>query len=285
MDIKILYIEIYVTFLLAVIVYVLMELFKVEKEQAGSATVQAPIEFPRYSVWLVGIGMFLVIAGWLASFPVNEAVKYLTYKNLNKAVKELTDAKDPKSEDYKNSIIRLNKAVEDLPKSTDSKSTDYENSITHLNEAVKTLFTSTDLSSKDYENGIHLLNEAVAAVTKSTVYENGIILAAKWLFFPGTVLVAISLLVFGYKAAIHTRPPSWFNIAGVVAIGVGILAFCASAAVGCIVSAENSWTTPVPEVILVAGLLNPFFFAGVPLGIYWLSRSKPQPVPKADKRK
>jgi hypothetical protein len=199
-DIKILYIEIYVSFLLAVIVYVLMELFKVEKEQAAGTAAEArpPIEFPRYSVWLVAIGMFLVIAGWLVSFPVNEAVKKMAGSN-------------------------------------------------------------------DYVDGITT--------------------TAKWLFFPGTVLVAISLLVFGYKGAIHTRPASWFYIAGIVAIGVGILAFCASAAVGCVVRSINSETTPIPEVILITGLLNPFFFAGVPLGIYWLSRSKQKPAVQPGKRK
>jgi hypothetical protein len=200
MDIKILYIEIYVSFLLAVIVYVLMELFKVEKEQSAGTASEArpPIEFPRYSVWLVAIGMFLVIAGWLVSFPVNEAVKKMAGSN-------------------------------------------------------------------DYVDGITT--------------------TAKWLFFPGTVLVAISLLVFGYKAAIHTRPASWFYMAGIVAIGVGILAFCASAAVGCVVRSINSETTPIPEVILITGLLNPFFFTGVPLGIYWLSRSKQKPAVQSGKRK
>jgi hypothetical protein len=99
------------------------------------------------------------------------------------------------------------------------------------------------------------------------------------------VLVAISLLVFGYKAAIHTRPASWFYMAGIVAIGVGILAFCASAAVGCVVRSINSETTPIPEVILITGLLNPFFFTGVPLGIYWLSRSKQKPAVQPGKRK
>ena len=60
-----------------------MELFKVEKEQAAAAAAEArpPIAFPRYSVWLVAIGMFLVIAGWLVSFPVNEAVKKMAGSN------------------------------------------------------------------------------------------------------------------------------------------------------------------------------------------------------------
>ena len=138
----VLYVQIYVSFLLAVIVYVLTELYKVEKEKAAAEPVEPPppIAFPRFAVWLIAVGMFLVIAGWLVSFPVNELVKKW------------------------------------------AGSTDYENTVTEV---------------------------------------------AKWLFFPGTVLVAISLLVFGYKAAVHTRPAAWFNTAGIIAIVVGILAFCA----------------------------------------------------------
>ncbi len=104
MDIKILYIEIYVTFLLAVIVYVLMELFKVEKEQAGTATAEGrpPIEFPRYSIWLVGIGMFLVIAGWLVSFPVNEAVKKIVASG---AKAEKTAVGRPRSGEQERSAV------------------------------------------------------------------------------------------------------------------------------------------------------------------------------------
>jgi len=241
MDIKILYIEIYVTFLLAVIVYVLMELFKVEKEQAGPATAEAqpPIEFPRYSVWLVGIGMFLVIAGWLVSFPVNEAVK---------------------------KIISTSAKTE---QKTEVASAEAEKKTDDTNESAE----------KNVAAGNEELQKKIAA--SETLVTN----IAKWLFFPGTVLVAISLLVFGFKAAIHPRSASWFYIAGIVAIGVGILAFCASAAIGCIVRAENSWTDPTAEVILVAGVLNPFFFTGVPLGIYWLSRSKQKPAQQSGKRK
>ncbi|MGA2058896.1 MAG: hypothetical protein ABSG67_00335 [Thermoguttaceae bacterium] len=241
MDIKILYIEIYVSFLLAVIVYVLMELFKVEKEQAATAAAEArpPIEFPRYSVWLIGIGMFLVIAGWLVSFPVNEAVKKII----------ATSAKTEQKTDD---------ASAEAEKKTDDTSEPTEKNVAAGNEE---------------------LQKKIAA--SETLVTN----IAKWLFFPGAVLVAISLLVFGYKAAIHTRPASWFYIAGVVAIGVGILAFCASAAVGCVVRSINSETTPIPEVILITGLLNPFFFAGVPLGIYWLSRSKQTPAAQPGKRK
>jgi hypothetical protein len=269
---KVLYVEIYVSFLLAVIVYVLYELFQVETENAQSETRQ-PIVFPRFSIWLVGIGMFLVIAGWLTSFGLNEAVKYLTYRNLNKAVKELTAAKELQSEAFKNGITRLNESAENLPKSTE-----YENNIIQLNEAAKAISTCTDAGSKDYENALRNINDAVGAITKSTVYENGIILAAKWMFFPGAIVVGISLLVFGYIAAIHARPPAWFNLAGIITIAIAVLAFCASAAVGCVVKNINSDPTAVPEVILVNGLLNPFFFLGVPLGIYWLYRAKQQPA-------
>ena len=200
MDITVLYVEIYVSFLLAVIVYVLTELYKVEKEKAA-ATPPEPlpaIQFPRFAVWLIAVGMFLVIAGWLVSFPVNELVKKWA---------------------------------------------------------------------------------------GSTDHEDTVIGVAKWLFFPGTILVAISLLVFGYKAVIHTRPAAWFNTAGIIAIVVGIIGFGASAAVGCVEKSIHSWTNPVPEVVLITGILNPFFFVGVPLGIYWLTRGKQAPAPKAGKRK
>jgi hypothetical protein len=197
MDMKTLYIELYVSSLLAVIIYVLIELFKVEKEKAGSAAAQTPIEFPRFSIWLVGIGVFLVVAGWLLSFGINEAVKSLT---------------------------------------------------------------------------------------KSSDYEAGLLTAAKGLFFPGVAAVAISMLVFGYKAAIHPRSPAWFSFAGIMAIAIGLLAFCASAGVGCAVRSINSETTPIPQVILITGVLNPFFFVGVPLGFYWMYRGKQPSVPRTGNR-
>jgi hypothetical protein len=241
MDITVLYVEIYVTFLLAVIVYVLYELFKVEKEQAAGAAAAAPqpIAFPRFAVWLVGIGMFLVIAGWLVSFPVNEAVKKMVASS-EKAEKKTEGA------------------GQEVEKKTDETGAAAETKIAGPSEEVQKKIASAE-----------------------TIVTN----IAKWLFFPGTILVAISLLVFGYSAAVHTRPAPWFNTAGIIAIAVGILAFCASAAVGCIEKSIHSWTTPIPEVILVTGLLSPFFFVGVPLGIYWLSRGKQAPIARAGKRK
>jgi hypothetical protein len=198
MDLKTLYIEMYVSSLLAVIIYVLIELFNVEKEKAGTEETGQPINFPRFSIWLIGIGVFLVVTGWLLSFGINEAVK---------------------------------------------------------------------------------------SFTKSNDYEAGLLIAAKWLFFPGTVAIAISLLVFGYKAAIHPRTPAWFSFAGIMAVAIGILAFCVSAAVGYYVRyVINSESTSVLQAIVIAGFLNPFFFVGVPLGIYWLSRGKKSSMPRTGNR-
>jgi hypothetical protein len=69
------------------------------------------------------------------------------------------------------------------------------------------------------------------------------------------------------------RDHKWFATAGMIALGVGLLAFCVSAVLmgkGVVYSGDSS----LLAVSLVTGLLNPFFFVGVPLGIYWLSRGK-----------
>jgi hypothetical protein len=58
--------------------------------------------------------------------------------------------------------------------------------------------------------------------------------------------------------------PSWMGPAGGWALAFGILGFVASAAVG---------GGPSLEGALVAGVTNPLFFIGVPLGLYWLARS------------
>jgi hypothetical protein len=72
------------------------------------------------------------------------------------------------------------------------------------------------------------------------------------------------------------RSAGWSLPPGTITIAIGLFAFCASAAVEVIVL--NISTVPVESSIplagLVAGLLNPFFFIGVPLGIRWLTRSK-----------
>ena len=60
------------------------------------------------------------------------------------------------------------------------------------------------------------------------------------------------------------RPaPPWFLPAGIIAVILGILAFFVGGAVGGGGTAFGSVT---------AGLLNPFFFIGIPLGVYWLYR-------------
>lgn len=63
--------------------------------------------------------------------------------------------------------------------------------------------------------------------------------------------------------------PAWFLPAGVIALILGVLGFLGSAAVGGGGSAEGS---------LLAGLTNPLFFIGLPLGIYWLYQTRRQGV-------
>lgn len=60
------------------------------------------------------------------------------------------------------------------------------------------------------------------------------------------------------------KAPGWMKPAGFVAVGFGVLSFLASAAVGGGGGLAGA---------LLAGALNPLFFVGVPLGIYWLRRS------------
>ncbi len=218
MDITILYVELYVSFLLAVIVYVLVELFNVETEKARAeegkkpAEPKPPIDFPRFAVWLLVPGIVFVIIAWVLTFGAN-------------AVKSITLAED---------------------------------------------------SDKWYAFLVKWLNTGDSAAW--------LFFATKWLFYVGMVAVAISLLVFGYKAAVHPRSSVWFYRAGIVAVIVGLLAFAASAAVGCVVNVIHSGSTPLMEVGFVNGLLNPFFFVGVPLGFYWLHRSKQASVPQTGKR-
>lgn len=61
--------------------------------------------------------------------------------------------------------------------------------------------------------------------------------------------------------AMKRRAPGWFLPAGVVAIVSAILGFLASAAVA---GKGNLFAG------LFAGVLNPLFFVGLPLGVYWL---------------
>jgi endogenous inhibitor of DNA gyrase (YacG/DUF329 family) len=61
--------------------------------------------------------------------------------------------------------------------------------------------------------------------------------------------------------------PSWIFAAGWAAVLIGIAAFIASFNLG----AGRHWTF---EGGLTAGCLNPLFFIGLPLGIYWLHESQ-----------
>jgi hypothetical protein len=216
----VLYVEIYVTFLAAVIVYVLYELFNVEAEKAREEEGKKPVEprppiaFPRFAVWLLVPGIIFVIVAWVVTFAAN---------------------------------------------------------------ATKTITLGAENSEKWYAFIVRWLNDAEASAWLFST--------TKWLFYVGSVAVAISLLVFGYKAAVHPRPVLWFYRAGIVAMVVGLLAFAASAAVGCIVHVIHSGTIPLVQVGLVNGLLSPFFFVGLPLGFYWLHRSKQAAAVQTGKRR
>ena len=61
--------------------------------------------------------------------------------------------------------------------------------------------------------------------------------------------------------AIRKSAPEWYTPAGVIAVVTGVAGFIASAAVGGGRQIEDK---------MLAGALNPLFFVGVPLGIYWL---------------
>jgi len=58
--------------------------------------------------------------------------------------------------------------------------------------------------------------------------------------------------------------PEWMPTAGTVAVVIGVLGFLASGAVGGGKTLGGA---------IVAGVLNPLFFVGVPLGLYWLYRA------------
>ncbi len=75
----------------------------------------------------------------------------------------------------------------------------------------------------------------------------------------------------------HTRrerPPSWMFPAGVAALVVGPLAFVASAATGASHAKPGTADSLVFCGALLDGLLNPLFFIGCPLGLYWCIRER-----------
>jgi hypothetical protein len=60
-------------------------------------------------------------------------------------------------------------------------------------------------------------------------------------------------------------PPKWMKPWGWFLVWLGALGFGASAYV--------NWRTDHEMAALLAGLLNPMFFIGMPIGLYWLVRS------------
>jgi hypothetical protein len=70
------------------------------------------------------------------------------------------------------------------------------------------------------------------------------------------------------EATTTEASPSWRLPAGLISMALGLLAFCASAATGGGTAAGS----------LLAGLLNPIFFIGVPLGLYWLYQHERHPA-------
>src|SRR5208282_5013167 len=61
--------------------------------------------------------------------------------------------------------------------------------------------------------------------------------------------------------------PPWMRPWGYVLTTLGGFAFVASAVNECLASHD-----PPLVAIIFSGLLNPLFFVGVPLGVYWLRR-------------
>ena len=72
--------------------------------------------------------------------------------------------------------------------------------------------------------------------------------------------------------AVPTTP--WMFPAGVLAIIMGLLAFVASAAMGSAHSKLGATQESLFAGALFDGLLNPLFFIGFPLGLYWCIRGK-----------
>jgi len=63
--------------------------------------------------------------------------------------------------------------------------------------------------------------------------------------------------------------PSWMRPWGYAFTIIGGLAFVAGA-----IKEYSVSRVPPMVAVIVAGLLNPIFFIGLPLGVYWVRRSK-----------
>ncbi len=75
---------------------------------------------------------------------------------------------------------------------------------------------------------------------------------------------AIDSLVTQQRRTTDTNAAPWMQLAGACSIALGALGFIASAGVGGGGTLGGA---------IIAGALNPLFFVGVPLGIYWLRQS------------
>jgi hypothetical protein len=83
------------------------------------------------------------------------------------------------------------------------------------------------------------------------------------------VVSLIIVLYNAYKSSQGVRPNRYLYCPlGVLTILIGLFAFCASAIFG---SGATSNDPPGEKFLasLVSGALNPIFFIGIPLGIYW----------------
>ena len=73
-----------------------------------------------------------------------------------------------------------------------------------------------------------------------------------------------------FPFAIRKSAPEWYTVGGVIAVCAGIAGFIGVAAIaGIIFSAAEAGGGTLKKALL-CGALNPLFFVGVPLGVYWL---------------
>lgn len=78
----------------------------------------------------------------------------------------------------------------------------------------------------------------------------------------------------GAKWKPQAPAPGWMKPCGYVATAIGVLGFVASVYVE-LSGVSGGWERADGADwlgALVSGALNPFFFIGLPLGLYWLSR-------------
>lgn len=93
-----------------------------------------------------------------------------------------------------------------------------------------------------------------------------LILLFVWFAFSALVIF-LKRCIFGSpnrpRASANTQPPAWFLPAGIIALILATLGFLSCAAF---------WGGGDLFGSILAGALNPLFFIGLPLGIYWLNQ-------------